>query len=344
MYLYSSLILFLLFASTFTLDGYLDSRHVFLGPDKKVIHLLADDHRIKQPINKEQFDAMMYVLQEAEKLSDTKLMVLIEYPLFNYIAYRNATIQCPMYGLFHYTNDLRLRSVIQDCDIRKVANTVRLLLESNPQSIEELCYSGIFDPGYDGPYKQFTIDCVRNLGCRIDRLTFQDLLDNHSEWRKQCKIYRDAWNSKRIRKAFDDHLITNEGEYDKFIESLNSACIDLNMKVCDYAYHFWKTNGYANTHLVNRITNAFSDFLDMYLLNKILELQRDPSFSTIVICAGRSHTSEISRALTNMGYKELVEPIREDCFNNIISRENILQILTPLQELEGAQASPCILM
>ena len=81
------------------------------------------------------------------------------------------------------------------------------------------------------------------------------------------------------------------------------------MKVRDYACHYWETYGYANRDLIFYLTGAFSDFLDMYLINKILQLQSDSSFSTIVICAGGSHTSNISGALKELGYRELGEPI-----------------------------------
>ena len=88
---------------------------------------------------------------------------------------------------------------------------------------------------------------------------------------------------------------------------------DLNEKVCGVFTSLLVNQWREAIRLIFGLVEAFSEFLDMYTLHRILLLQNDPYYNSIIVCTGSSHSSNIYDALKTIGYRDICDPIDRRC-------------------------------
>ena len=71
--------------------------------------------------------------------------------------------------------------------------------------------------------------------------------------------------------------------------------------------------------------------------NRILLLQNDPLYSSIIVCTGSTHSHSIYRALKRIGYRDICDPIRDKCEfpPPPLPYDYFKKILLPIEELEA---------
>lgn len=269
------------------------------------------------------------------------MIFFLEVPHTNQIIPQDNEIQDPVHGLPHYTKDLNLqKTTIMDCETRKVEGAASILLSFRPERLARLL--SFMTPDYDGPHKQFARDCITFFGCRFDTLTFQDLLTDHTRWFQGCIEYRDSWSEERIKKAFNQRLRSSHYAGVHLREVLASESIDLNRKIHEYASEYWDRHTSRNQELLTALSEAFSDFLDMYMLHQLLLLRNNATYRSIVLCTGSTHARNIARALQQSGYREICDPL-DNVQTGIITPDQIKELLLPREEQE-ADCCTCLVM
>ena len=198
-------------------------------PLQKIL-ILGENHGLEKDANERQFENMIQALVERESLP-SKLKVFLEYPWTNYIATSDVTKRFPMHGLMTHATRLDLKKTsIENCDPRKIGSGARFLLSSDPFMISQRLR-------YFANYQDAAIDSLKNFGCNLATLTFQQLLENHDCWRRQCHLYRDFWKVPAIQDAFNMMLTHNECGYEDFIKELGS--IDRTTLIHEYSASSW---------------------------------------------------------------------------------------------------------
>ena len=131
---------------------------------------------------------------------------------------------------------------------------------------------------------------------------------------RQSELYRNSWEAAPIKNAFDILKCGSHSGLEMFKEELaKDASIDLNEKVWEYSIRYWKSHGEQPYKLRSALVGAFSWFLDAYTVHRILLLQNDPLYSSIIVCTGSTHSHSIYDALKRIGYRDICDPIIDKC-------------------------------
>ena len=224
-------------------------------PPQKVF-ILGENHGLEQDANERQFENMIQALVERESFP-SKLKVFLEYPWTNYIATSDVTKRFPMHGLMTHATRLDLKKTsIENCDLRKIDSGAYFLLSSDPFMISQRLR-------YFANYQDAAIDSLKNFGCNLATLTFQQLLENHDCWRRQCHLYRDFWKVPAIQDAFNMMLTHNECSYEYFIKELGS--IDRTTLIHEYSASSCKHMDAQIVFLTRLLYGPFQIFLTCIL-------------------------------------------------------------------------------
>lgn len=345
MKMYCIFIFIFLSVNALSLKAYLFVGYGLKSPTNQKIFLLGDCHtrmglnfEEHERVKKYQFEAMFEIIQETEALSyDKKMKIFIENPHENILDSPSwETPKEVLHGLLYYTKDLTLQnSTLEDCDIRKVSGAAAQLLCCRPERVSSIVALMTrwdrYRPG--GP-----IDWVKGFGCRLDILTFQDLLDNHAIWIRQCELYMNSWESASIRKAFSHSIIQSHSGLRMFIQELaKEPPIDMNERICEYSIRYWSSHDRRPSDVIFGLVEAFLAFLDMYTLHRILLLQNDPCYNSVIVCTGSSHSYNIYEALKMIGYRDICDPIEDhaDWPPPPLAYDYLKKLLLPIEELEA---------
>ena len=259
----------------FSITAYKFVAYGLKSPTNQKVFLIGDFHNLgpgtkfndrEEEIDAYQFEAMLEILRATEQLpGDKKMKIFIEVPHGN-ILYGLSSSQTPKNiesGLMFYTENWSLEKItMENCDIRRVSGAAGLLLQNDPEHVSGLV--GVISRWHrtnsDAP-----IRWLKWFGCRLELLTFQDLLDHHAIWMRQSELYRNSWEAAPIKKAFDILMSYSRGGLRMFKEELaKDASIDLNEKVWEYSIRYWKSHGEEPYKLRSALVWAFSEFLDAY--------------------------------------------------------------------------------
>ncbi len=319
-----------------SLEAYLYVAYGLKSPFKKIF-LLGCDHKMNAEIDDYQFHAMIEIISETERRpSNKKTKIFIEYPDENIIDTALDEVKAPINGLIYSTKDLDLQKTsIEDCEIRKVSGAAHLLLASERSEV-----SSILRRIHEEPFGR-PLQWLKRFGCRLEMLTFQDLFDNHAIWMRQCELYKNSWQKPSIRKVFDLMLRRSLSGLEMLREKVADAEIDLNEKVWRYSWTYWGINGHKPRALISGLVTAFADFLDMYTLHRILLVESDSDYDTIIACTGSYHSLQIYEALKAIGFHDIVDPIVDDTRVSPpqpLSYDYLSKVLMPIEELEATMS------
>ena len=303
------------------------------GDTPQIVFIFGENHCLHETINEKQFTAMLEVIK-----CKSQMKIFLEVPHSNQVIPQNNTIKCIVHGLPHAAQGMD--ATIVNCDIRNVEGAASILLSFRPERRARLL--SFMPPEYDGLHKQFAQDCISFFGCRFDTLRFEDLLTEHENWFRRCTAYRDSWSNGRIKKAFDQRLLSSHHAINHFKEFLKTELIDPHATVHEYSSQYWDDHESSDERLLANLHEAFSDFLDMHVLHQLFLLQSDPTYDTIVVCTGSTHARNIARALKQSGYRQICEP-QDNVQRGIITPDQIRDILLTPEELE-TNSCPCVVM
>lgn len=303
---------------------------------KQKVFLLGILHKLDKEIDEKQFEAMLEIIRVTEGFSaDKKMKIFLEYPHGNIFEPSRDRIKSVVHGLMYYTKDLGLQNTtIEDCDIRKVSGAAQKLLSFKPEVVSRILEIIQDDLTGRGLHWQ------ESFGCRLETLTFQDLFDDYDTWIHRCEDYKKSWKAASIKKAFGGLFQASGNFRQMLMEHLaENTSIDLNEKVWQYSLRYWEANGQGPRDLITYFVNAFANFLDMYMLHQILSLQKDPACNTIIVCTGSGHSYDIYKALKEVGYRDICDPIIDDASISPappLSSDYLLRIPLAIEQLESS--------
>lgn len=330
----------LIFLSSYPFSVHADLyvSYALKSPSKKSqkVWLLGDDHARNKEVCESQLTALLEIIKSSELLpKDEQTKIFFEYGFNNRLNHKRDTMRSIFQGLFYYTNHLGLKNTtIEDCDIlRTVCAAASLLISWEPELTARVL-------AYARSDRREMAKWQACFSCNPETLTFQDVIDNHAQLIELSESFRDSWDNKKIRKTFDSLIIRSNCGLDILRNHLaqvsHDVPLDLNETVWQYSKRYWESIGHK-ADLRSGLIEAFGEFPDLYMLHRILLLQNDPCCSTIIVCTGSSHSSDIYHALKEIGYRDICNSIVDDTRNPIIplSSEYLMQILLPTEELEG---------
>lgn len=317
-------LIFLSLISHINLYAELDCAGLMKSPTRQKLFLLYDTHDQTEGISNLQLEALINVIKKREtNPTDKKMIIFIEYPASCLIRRGMAVLKDILYGLIAHTEQLNLKQTeIKDAEIRRMSGGAIYFLDAQPLQLKNLC-NVLKD-------EQCAAILEKRFGCKLDTITFQNLLDHHKLWQNKGEQYRDSWTDPVVKEQFDYMLREAASDYDAFNASLPS--IDLNTTFHDYVI-VQKTNESTKEKLIKDISTAFCVFLNIQLFHTILSLQQEP-YDTIVLCAGSYHLA-IFDHLEKTGYQQLSHNWPHNKNNYYLSPEGFSLLLSPLEELEA---------
>lgn len=285
------------------LGGRVTSMSILESPSHQGIYLLGGNHlEDSENINLTQLDNLSKALKENDA-SGYRTLIFLEQPKEDVFAVHRTDI---FHSLMQEVSDLKLKNtVIEDCDIRSISAGFGRIFNSlyGFDCITSLKHQ------LGSPQLKQELDAtwVKYYKCYLDDLRFETLASAFKLHCVQALTWRDHWQDEKIHKEFDTSLADSQREFNKLMLLMQDMDITLDMKPLEYALSILNTNKEKRAkQLVNRIEDAFSGFLDLYVYQKILLLRDGKQFDKIIVVTGREHKRNVGWHLKQVpGYHEI---------------------------------------
>ncbi len=322
-----------------------------LTPQKKRqgIFLYGIDHKP----DKKEFEELVKVINEvdeqAEKASEEEipLYIMVEqwaipHRKFVKEGLINASIQEGLVPLAE--KGFFKKTKVISCEVRKISKAAGDLIFFTEEAL-----TGMIKELEDEDFKAFY---DRIYGCRVTALTFQHLCDDFEEhYQKMAKI-GEGWRKENAAVAaeFEKSLNFARKEYNWLLHVMKLQQIDHNQLIHEYSRKLFREKDVAKRgELSEAIRNAFRRFVDLFVYDQILTLQKQ-NVKNIAVFVGGGHSHRISDHLYDSAYtSEYLRGI-SDSFklkDFQLLKKSVLPDIVPLKNSTAEEPVPhriCVLL
>lgn len=285
----------------------------------QVFYLFSERHSNEETeLNKKQLESFISLLKKAENLP-VKVRVFLEKASLSVVE-GYAWDPCIITKAIELTKDLGLKnSALVNIDIRKIAGAAIAILGC--------CTS------YDGQSICFTsyqtiMNSLESYGCKLDRFTFLDLLNELEGYCHILSEYKNRCPNKKLVFAFELGLTFCKGEI-AYLKSLMGECkikatecfIDFLIQIAAKSN---KEECFAKMlDLFTAILQTSSTLMDLYTVSRLVKSEENNE--KVVVIAGGDHINSIASILS-LAYpnarQEIISqepfPLGEHIFDKIL--------------------------
>lgn len=345
------------------IGGSVESLNIIrIGPDQG-LYLIGEDHgldRIASQENRRNFDMLARLLLKAEEEKAEKLYhVFVEHRADLLRTYTPNTVPATMMrGLLPLAQKKDFKyAVVESCEVRKIIGALQCLTQLHPTPETPRTH-----PSWDSLATNFQ----ETFGFGITTLKFRDIISEFDRLKSQMEGYRDQWDDPQIQEEFNKSLI----EADRLFSYLRSylqgkvPCgrtividnwtpfpitaptdFDLDETIFSFCCRDQERRYTAFLCWIGEeMIFGFMNFLDLFLLHRILQLRTEANpVKKIIFVGGDGHCSPVMFPL-----------LRAKCGQRVYwNRENFtcdmfVKIFKPLSEIEQLEKekndSWCVLL
>ncbi len=321
-----------------------------LTPQKKRqgIFLYGIDHKP----DKKEFEELIKVINEvdeqAEKASeeDIPLYILVEQ---SFIPHRRFVKEGHVYpsiqdGLVPLAEKgFFKKSKVISCEVRKISKAAGdLIAVPNEEVINSRTHEYV-----DDDFKAFD---DKMYGCRPSELTFRHLCNDFElHYQKMAKI-GEGWRKENavVAAEFEKSLNLARKEYNWLLHVMKLQQIDFNQLIHEYSRKLFREKDEAKRgDLDEAITNAFRRFVDLFVYDRVLTLQKQ-NVKNIAVFVGGGHSQRISDHLYDSAYtSEYLRGISNSfkLKDFQLLRKSVCAEVVPIKEAVPAEANRiCVLL
>ena len=281
------------------------------SPTGQYIHLYALDHKLEG--SPEEFKALNATLKEIDDQAEKS--GIDEIPLYIFVEQAACFLpQMVLHGRFLASVAHALLPMaekgefkkirVESCEVRQASGIAYDLMKV---TFEETVKSLILVPQIYKDYQK------KWYGYSYDEVTFQHVCDEFTLLLEKNKKLAAEWmkENEKVGKIFKQVLSLAQETYAELLKKIQ----EIGLKKLVHEHSLSLFNNYSRetqepirNKLVDLLTSSFSHFVDLYVYDKILRLQKQ-NIKNFAVFVGGHHQERVYKMLAYTGYDHAYPPI-----------------------------------